>query len=177
MIVFIFLLVADLINVADYNYIGSRLCRTPNVMRSVWRREKLIMSFISFSPKKTIIGIVFYWRGDKLIKENRETLSCPTVAIPPFFVGRTSVLEINRLDDLLQTFYLVTANIRQEASSNTESYLKLESSSVIYLLLARRQDMMMNRLIGPIPGDFDKASPRPGIRWQKGWVKSSHLHH
>ena len=69
------------------------------------------MSFISFSPKKTIIGIVFYWRGDKLIEENRETLSCPTVAIPRVFVGRTSVLEIYRLDDLIQTFYLVTANI------------------------------------------------------------------
>ena len=68
------------------------------------------MSFISFSPKKTIIGIVFYWRGDKLIKEDRETLSCPTVAIAPVFVGRTSALEINRLDDLVQTFYLVTAN-------------------------------------------------------------------
>ena len=70
------------------------------------------MSFISFSPKKTIIGNVLYWRGDKLIKENRETLSCPTVAIAPVFVGRSSALEINRLDDLVQTFYLVTANMR-----------------------------------------------------------------
>ena len=33
---------------------------TENVMRSVWKREKLIMSFISFSSKKTIIGNVFY---------------------------------------------------------------------------------------------------------------------
>ena len=70
------------------------------------------MSFISFSPKKIIIGIVFYWRADKLIKENRETLSCPTVAIAPVFVGESSVLEINRLDDLAQTFYLVTANMQ-----------------------------------------------------------------
>ena len=95
------------------------------------------MSFISFSPKKTIIGIVFYWRGDKLIKENRETLSCPTVAIPSVFVGRTSVLEINRLDDLVHSLlssYRQPTYDRQPRSENIQHKKLLKTWIQRYLV-------------------------------------------